>query len=83
MKSKEELIGAEVLALVHRFHAAGDHHHRHHSMRKTLKAAGEALAILSLAHQLGATRSRRLALATEAYLRHTRRKHRHAARARS
>jgi hypothetical protein len=74
MRSKEQLIGAEVLALIDRFHTGG---HAHHTMRKTLKTALEALALLSLAHQLAPTRSRRLALATGAYLRHQNRKHRH------
>jgi hypothetical protein len=75
MRSKQELIGAEVLALVDRFHTGGGN--AHHTMRKTLKAALETLALLSLAHQLAPTRSRRLALATGAYLRHQKRKHRH------
>ena len=73
MRSKEELIGAEVLALVHRFHTAGGH--RNHATRKALKSAVEAFALLSLAHQLAPTRSRRLALATGAYLQR-KRKHR-------
>ena len=74
MKSKEELIGAEVLALVDQFHPVA--HHRHHPKGTMLKSAVEALALLSLAHQLASRRSRRLALATGAYLEHKRRNHR-------
>jgi hypothetical protein len=75
MRSREELIGAEVLALVDRFHGAG--HHRHHQISRTLRTAVEALALMSLAHQLAPSRSRRLALATQAYLKHERRRRRH------
>jgi len=75
MKSKEELIGAEVLALVDRLHPVGGHAHRR--VRNALKTAVEALALLSLAHELAPTRSRRLALATGAYVQHKRRNQRH------
>jgi hypothetical protein len=76
MKSNEELIGAEVLALVDRFHTPG--RHEHHGMHRKLKTAVEALALLSLAHQLAPTRTRRrLALATGALLQHQKRKHGH------
>jgi len=75
MKSREELIGAEVLALVDGFHSAA--HHRHHPKRRRLKSAVEALALLSLAHDLAPKRSRRLALATLAQLQRKRHKHRH------
>ena len=74
MRSKEQLIGAEVLALVDRFHT--DRGHAHQTTRKTVETAVKALALLSLAHQLAPTRSRRLALAAGAYLQHRKRKHR-------
>lgn len=77
MRTREELIGAEVLALVDRFHTDGGHRHAHHRMRKTLGTAFQALALYSLAHQLVSTRGRRLALATGGYLDHERRKRRH------
>jgi len=76
MKSREELVGAEVLALVDRLHTAGRHRHAHQRMRKMLGTAFQALALYSLAHQLGSARGRRLALATGGYLHHERRKHR-------
>jgi len=75
MRSKEELIGAEVLALVDGFHTAGGHRRR--AMRKKMETAVKALTLLSLAHQLAPTRSRRLALATGAYVQHQRRRQRH------
>jgi len=76
MKRKEELIGAEVLALVNRLHPVGGHPRQR--IRKTLKTAVEALALLSLAHELAPARSRPLALAaTGVYVQHKRRKHRH------
>jgi len=78
MKSREELVGAAVLDLFERFDGARRHRHAHHRLRKTLGTAVEALALLSLAHQLGPTRRHRLALATAGgYLQHQKRKHRH------
>jgi len=75
MKSKEELIGAEVLALVDGFHSVA--HHRHHPKGSRLKSAVEALALLSLAHHLAPRRSRRLTLATVAYLQRKGHNHHH------
>ena len=76
MRTREELIGAEVLALVDRFHPDGRHRHARHRVRKTLGTTFQALAMYSLAHQLVSTRGRRLALATGGYLHQEKRKRR-------
>ncbi len=72
MSTREELLGAEVLRLVDRFHVRPhEHRRRHHPLRTAAMTALEALALVSLAHRLDPSRARRFAsVATAAYLKH-------------
>ena len=75
MSTREELLGAEVLRLVDRFHVRPHEHRRHrrhrHPLRTAAMTALEALALVSLAHRLDPSRARRFAsVATAAYLKH-------------